>query len=89
MLMLEDDGTCWKMLENYLELKGRTKGRTKGQFQWSHVRFESPFGVRLRPHWSNLTIELRAGLASPCPIGSMYGIYGNIYHILPSIYPKC
>jgi hypothetical protein len=23
------------------------------------------------------------------PIGSMYAIYGNIYHILPSIYPKC
>ena len=23
------------------------------------------------------------------PIGSMYGMYGNIYHILPSIYPKC
>jgi hypothetical protein len=28
-------------------------------------------------------------LLKSLPIGSMYAIYGNIYHILPSIYPKC
>ena len=48
--MLEDVG-------KHLELKGI---ELRGNF-WSHFRFESPFGVRFRPHWSNLTIELRAG----------------------------